>query len=493
MPGGVGAEPHCLPPWLHVCTASALSRAGELLKPRQIHNVDPAVSHADQALPRPLRKLSVHRWPGYAELRRQHFLRKAQRAGPGVGKVADHGARQPAFEGSKGGVLDPFNRLAIARADELADGKKCLVIRPYQGMKCSCRNGRNAAFAMSDGGKGAGLRIQKRCLAKPLGGPQNGDQPVIHRLTFNTDADASLKNAEHGGRAGALLEQWLPVLQSSHYRCGFEPLGDVAGESAIGLHRWNPVGQLFKIYSLDHAWRASFAHRIEQEVIHVRRPLRDWFSLEGAISKDPHAAPADGVGFLDILDGLFIILGWNHVTPNLLAGPYLFFDLTFIDWDHSLAAALLWSCVWGAFFLNDKRVAAFAFVACFSHFLADWPMHNADLALYPFSTLHLGMGMWGKLGTMSWIIEGLFVAVLAGYAYLSSMRRGVDLRWPMVVMVLAFINLSPWLSPMKHVATLGQPSATLVHGALVTAGFLIPGALLTWLINKAERKGAAAH
>ncbi|MNY77421.1 hypothetical protein D3C86_2173150 [compost metagenome] len=63
----------------------------------------------------------------------------------------------------------------------------------------------------------------------------------------------------------------------------------------------------------------------------------------------------------------------------------------------------------------------------------------------------------------------------------------------MVVMVLAFINLSPWLSPMKHVATLGQPSATLVHGALVTAGFLIPGALLTWLINKAERKGAAAH
>lgn len=147
-------------------------------------------------------------------------------------------------------------------------------------------------------------------------------------------------------------------------------------------------------------------------------------ALKARFPKIPTLPLLMGVGFLDILDGLFIILGWNHVTPNLLAGPYLFFDLTFIDWDHSLAAALLWSCVWGAFFLNDKRVAAFAFLACFSHFLADWPMHNADLALYPFSATHLGMGMWGKLGTMSWIIEGLFVAVLAGYAYLSSRRRG---------------------------------------------------------------------
>ncbi|NWF32752.1 hypothetical protein HH110_06815 [Stenotrophomonas sp. SAM-B] len=199
-----------------------------------------------------------------------------------------------------------------------------------------------------------------------------------------------------------------------------------------------------------------------------------------------------GVGFLDILDGLFIIFGWNQVTPNLSAGPYLFFDLTFIDWDHSLAAALLWSAVWAALFFRNRTVAVMAFAASFSHFLADWPMHNADLAIYPFSTTHLGLGLWGKLGTMSWVIEGLFVAALTAYAWRVCAKRGVHLLWPTVAMAIAFLNLSPWLSPMKHVATLNEPAAHLLHGVLVTAGFLLPGALLTWLVNRAEKRAAPA-
>ncbi|WWW34635.1 hypothetical protein V8017_16700 [Stenotrophomonas rhizophila] len=199
-----------------------------------------------------------------------------------------------------------------------------------------------------------------------------------------------------------------------------------------------------------------------------------------------------GVGFLDILDGLFIIFGWNQVTPDLSAGPYLFFDLTFIDWDHSLLAALLWSGVWAALFFRNRTVAAMAFVASFSHFLADWPMHNADLALYPFSATHLGLGLWGTLGTMSWVIEGLFVAVLVAYAWRTSAKRGVSLLWPTVAMGVAFINLSPWLSPMKQVATMNEPAAHLLHGLLVTAGFLLPGALLTWLVNRAEKRAALA-
>jgi hypothetical protein len=58
--------------------------------------------------------------------------------------------------------------------------------------------------------------------------------------------------------------------------------------------------------------------------------------------------------------------------------------------------------------LKDKKVALFAGLAVFSHFLADWPMHNNDLALYPFSVEHLGYDLWGKLGVISWILEGIF-------------------------------------------------------------------------------------
>jgi membrane-bound metal-dependent hydrolase YbcI (DUF457 family) len=194
-----------------------------------------------------------------------------------------------------------------------------------------------------------------------------------------------------------------------------------------------------------------------------------------------------GVGFLDLLDGIFILLGFNTVTPNLASGPYLFFDLTFIDWDHSLLAALFWSMIWGLLFIKHRAVAAVAALAAFSHFIADWPMHNSDLALYPYSIKHSGYGLWGKVGTLAWVLEGVFSAVLAVYAWRISARRGVSLVWPCTVLVLLFLQLSPLASPMKFVATLQEPLTHILHGALVSLGFLIPGLLLTWLLDRAER------
>jgi len=224
-----------------------------------------------------------------------------------------------------------------------------------------------------------------------------------------------------------------------------------------------------------------------------------------------------GVGFLDLLDGIFILLGFNTVTPNLASGPYLFFDLTFIDWDHSLLAALFWSVIWGLLFIKHRAVAAVAALAAFSHFalfwsviwgllfikhravaavaalaafshfIADWPMHNSDLALYPHSIEHYGYGLWGKLGTLAWVLEGAFSAVLAVYAWRISARRGLSLVWPCTVLVVLFLQLSPVASPMQFVATLQEPLTHILHGALVSLGFLIPGLLLTWLLDRAER------
>jgi len=197
-----------------------------------------------------------------------------------------------------------------------------------------------------------------------------------------------------------------------------------------------------------------------------------------------------GVGFMDVVYGVFTALGIDRVTPNLKSGPYLFFDLTFIDWDHSLLMAVVLSLLWATFFYKDRRVALAAGIASFSHFLADWPMHNNDLALYPHAQAHLGFGLWGKLGTGSWALEGVFAAVLIAYAWRESKERGVNLLWPTVLLALMFVNLSPWLSPMKFVAALDEPAAHLANGALVTIGFLVPGLLLTCLVNSAERKVA---
>lgn len=193
-----------------------------------------------------------------------------------------------------------------------------------------------------------------------------------------------------------------------------------------------------------------------------------------------------GVSLMDILDGLFSVMGINQVTPNLARGPYLFFDLTFIDWDHSLLMALVLSTLWASLFRKNKTTACLAGLAVFSHFLADWPMHNNDLALYPHSTGHLGYGLWGQLGTASWVLEGLFSAALLAWAWRRMQSIGVSLAWPTALLTVAFFNVSPWLSPLQWVAPLPQPWPALLFGLLTGGSFVLLSGMLIWLIDRAS-------
>lgn len=200
-----------------------------------------------------------------------------------------------------------------------------------------------------------------------------------------------------------------------------------------------------------------------------------------------------GVGFLDIIDGLLIIFGIDHVTANLKSGPYLFFDLTFIDWDHSLLMAVILSVIWALFFIKNKKVALIAGLACFSHWLADWPMHNMDLALYPHAAEHMGYGLWGKWGTGSWIFEGVFSLALLRYAWVNFKKYNVSILWSSILLLVSFLQLSPWLSPMKYAAMQQEPTASLIHGILVFLGFLVPGLIIMCLINREEHKNQLEH
>jgi hypothetical protein len=200
-----------------------------------------------------------------------------------------------------------------------------------------------------------------------------------------------------------------------------------------------------------------------------------------------------GVGLMDFVNGLLIVAGADRVKPDLASGPYLFFDLVFIDWDHSLLMALLLSAAWGLlFFARDRQVGALAAAAAFSHFLADWPVHNGDLALFPFAQQHLGYGLWGRWGTGAWVAEGVFAAALLACACQGFARRSVDMRWPLLLMAVLFISLSPWLSPMRIAAQLGEPVAHLMHGSFVASGFALPTVLLWWLLKRQPWRPAAA-
>lgn len=194
-----------------------------------------------------------------------------------------------------------------------------------------------------------------------------------------------------------------------------------------------------------------------------------------------------GAGFLDVINGTLVAIGIEKVTPNLQTLPYLYFDLTFIDWDHSLLMAIVWSLIWGAFFFKDKKITILAASSCFLHFIADIPMHNADLALYPYAQQYLGFGLWGKWGIWSWVFEIAFAMVLLTYAYIQHAKNGENIAWQLGFITLLALQMSPWTSPMKHVAMLAEPYASLLHGILVAVGFIVPTFVLLWLYNRSVR------
>lgn len=206
----------------------------------------------------------------------------------------------------------------------------------------------------------------------------------------------------------------------------------------------------------------------------------------------PTAPLLVGTGLLDILNGIFIMGGIDKVTPNLEASPYLFFDLTFIDWDHSLFMATFWSLLFGAvcwlLYKKDKKIGIISALVAFLHFVSDIPMHNADLALYPYSNTKIGLGLWGSLGTWSWIIEVIFTILLLTYAWKKHKKRGENLWIQVAFIGLLCVQLSPRFSPMKKIATLSEPMASLLHGLAVFSGFVVPGLILMWMYRRSEQK-----
>lgn len=215
-------------------------------------------------------------------------------------------------------------------------------------------------------------------------------------------------------------------------------------------------------------------------------------AMKARFADVPTAPLLLGVALMDIVDGFLIATGIDRVRPDLGAGPYLFFDLSFIDWDHSLVMAVLLSIGWALLFRARPRVALLAGAAVFSHFLADLPVHNDDLALYPFALEHMGFGLWGKLQTGAWILEGIFAAMLLAYAAVRAARSRVGLGPVALFLAVLFVTMSPWFSPMRGIAHWSEPWTHIGHGLLVGLGFLFSALILTRLIDRAYRRSGTS-
>ena len=173
-------------------------------------------------------------------------------------------------------------------------------------------------------------------------------------------------------------------------------------------------------------------------------------ALKGKVPEAPTWGILLGVGVLDILFGPFVLMGIEQVT--LTPGQSPGFSLDQIDWSHSLATSVVWSALFGLLFVQfGRKVMWVMAVAVFSHFVLDFTMHPADLALWPGSNIHLGLGLWRSLPTGWWFVELSLVVALLGYYWRRSKTDGSFGGRPVAVVVTVLILHalnSPWLSTL---------------------------------------------
>jgi hypothetical protein len=104
-----------------------------------------------------------------------------------------------------------------------------------------------------------------------------------------------------------------------------------------------------------------------------------------------------------------------------------FFD----DWSHSLLMIVVWAMLFAFLFRRHGReVLAVAWFALFSHFLLDMPVHPKFLALYPYSTVHIGIvESHGSFVLRNWLFElcvvGIFCGIYARFAWRYGLRRNL--------------------------------------------------------------------
>jgi hypothetical protein len=134
-------------------------------------------------------------------------------------------------------------------------------------------------------------------------------------------------------------------------------------------------------------------------------------------SRVPRAPTWALLGGAFLCDFAWVGLATAGIEPS--SPPAAFFD----DWSHSLASTLLLATAFAAcFFHRHGRVAAAAiWLAVASHVLLDFPFHPKPLALWPHSSVHIGL-----VGTTRdpayWWVQLAIVAVLT-LVFLAGARR----------------------------------------------------------------------
>jgi hypothetical protein len=185
------------------------------------------------------------------------------------------------------------------------------------------------------------------------------------------------------------------------------------------------------------------------------------------------------VQLLDLLWGVFLLLGWEHarILPGALI-PLEFYDYPI---SHSLAGALAWSVVAAAAYYSwptrdtsrHWQASAIVGVAVFSHYPLDVLVHLPDLPIVGNDSAKLGLGLWNHpLATLVLELVTLGLGLLV-YGALRSKRHPV--RWVRIALVTVIL-VSTYLASVYGPV---PPSMTVVAVSDIVM-ILVIAALAAW-------------
>lgn len=176
------------------------------------------------------------------------------------------------------------------------------------------------------------------------------------------------------------------------------------------------------------------------------------FALKRAAPKTNLGWLIASVEFLDLVWPILVLLGIERVVVE--PGNTAFTPLNFVSYpySHSLAAAVIWSILFGGVYYavsKYKTGAVVVAIGVLSHWVLDVIVHRPDLQLYPGGTAKFGFGMWNSVPATMIVEVLMFVGGIWLYVSMSRAtdRVGRYAFWSFVVFLAAVYLTSVFGSP----------------------------------------------
>ncbi|KAJ9664759.1 hypothetical protein H2198_000105 [Neophaeococcomyces mojaviensis] len=204
-----------------------------------------------------------------------------------------------------------------------------------------------------------------------------------------------------------------------------------------------------------------------------------------------------GSSILDIIGGVDAFLGLDILQPDKNAGPYMYTNFIYIDWEHSALMMLVYSCVFGWIGCHiiggfSKEAAMLGAASSIVHWLMDIVViAPSGLTLYPHGDYHFGFGLYEKYPIGSWVAENVLTALLSCTAYRTMKQStGADIKMALVLITMLSMLMSPWTSPLLLVAYMHEWGwldgiLGVVHMVGFGTAYIVPATLFTRIINGA--------